>query len=125
MDRPGGVPGGLVSEVTNPVSQRVYIISTAPEIGQDYWSTAILPVVQQRVFLGLFKRSGVDVNHPVLAIIRNSQETAHEAHALTKSIVSSKPEADWLDFLPDPEPAEGYSKGAREKLHQVFGDEME
>lgn len=47
MDRPGHLPGGQISEVMNIHSRKLYVVSTAPEIGQDYWSTAVIPVVER------------------------------------------------------------------------------
>lgn len=48
MDRQGHLPGGQISEVMNIHSRKLYMISTAPEIGQDYWPTAVIPIVERR-----------------------------------------------------------------------------
>ena len=38
-----GYKGGLVSRVINKHSGKKYIVSTAQEIGKDYWSSIVAP----------------------------------------------------------------------------------
>jgi len=40
-----GYKGGLVSRVRNAHSGKKYVVSTAQEIGQDYWTTTVFPTV--------------------------------------------------------------------------------
>jgi hypothetical protein len=122
MDRPGRLQGGVVSEVRNLHSQRLYVVSTAPELGQDYWSTAVFPAVQEKRFWGLSSRSVVDVTHPIISIIRNAKAEAHEAHAQVRQIVSTEPESTWLELLPNAEPPDGWSPGAEARLHGSLGE---
>lgn len=60
MDRKGNLPGGVISEVMNIHSRKLYMVSTAPELGQDYWSTAVLPVLQHKALFGLIKSNVPD-----------------------------------------------------------------
>jgi len=122
MDRPGGIPSGVVSEVVNLHSQRLYAISTAPEIGQDYWTTAVAPMIQKTALFGLIKRNVPDFRHQLFAFIRNSKNEAHAVHAQVRHIVSSEKEEDWMELIPDPAPPDGYSVGAKKKLRSVLGD---
>jgi hypothetical protein len=74
MERPGKLPGGVISDVRNVTSGKAYIVSTAPEIGQDYWSTAVMPVIEKRMMFGLLKRSIPDVYHQIASLIRIPQK---------------------------------------------------
>lgn len=121
MDRPGHLPGGQISEVMNIHSRKLYMVSTAPEIGQDYWSTAVLPVVERRVLFGLIKRNVPDVYHQLVSFIRNGMNDAHEAHAQVRHVVTSVPEDEWFNHFPSPTPPDGYSQGARKKLRDHLG----
>lgn len=121
MDRPGHLPGGQISEVMNIHSRKLYTVSTAPEIGQDYWSTAVLPMVERRFLFGLFKRNVPDVYHQLVSFIRNGMKDAHEVHAQVRHVVTSVPEDEWFDNFPSPAPPEGYSEGARKKLRDHLG----
>ena len=121
MIRPGGLPGGLISEVKNVHSNKVYIVSTAPEIGQDYWTIAIMPTTVETRWFGLWTRWVPDLYHQIAAIIRNTMKEAHDVHAVVQHIVTMTPEADWLDSFPPPAPPDGYSPGARRKLRETLG----
>jgi hypothetical protein len=67
MDKPGHLPGGQISEVMNIHSRKLYMVSTAPEIGQDYWSTAVFPVVDRRFLFGLIRRNVPDFHHQLVS----------------------------------------------------------
>ncbi len=107
-----GYKGGLVSRITNKYSGKKYIISTAQEVGKDYWSI----VVAQSKFLGLW----MDFKNR-LSWIRNNKEEAHKVHYKLKDIVENTPEGEWLDRAPNPEPPESYSKDAEETLNKKLG----
>jgi len=100
-----GYKGGLVSRVKNYQSGKTYMISTAQEIGRDYWSA----VIMNSKFFGLF----ADFHHPLYTFIRNNKEDAYGVHATLKRIVETIPEKEWLESFPDPNPPEGYSKDAK------------
>lgn len=121
MDRPGHLPGGQVSEVMNIHSRKLYIVSTAPEIGQDYWSTAVIPIVERRLLFGLIKRNIPDVYHQMVSFIRNDIRDAHEVHAEVRYVVTFVAEDEWFDNFPSATPPDGYSSGARQKLREQLG----
>jgi hypothetical protein len=105
-----GYKDGLVSWVRNSASNKKYVVSTAEEIGKDYWSSTVLPVIFG-IFPNFFK--------PKLAVIRNNKEDAHEAHAWIKEIITKYPEATWYQMLPQPKPPEGWSPGAARKIKDL------
>ncbi len=121
MDRKGNLPGGVISEVMNVHSRKLYMVSTAPEIGRDYWSTAVLPVVQRKALFGLVKSNVPDVYHQIVSFIRNSMADAHAVHAQVRHVVTSVREDNWFDSFPSPAPPDGYSEGARNKLKDHLG----
>lgn len=108
-----GYRGGLVSRIRNQHSGKRYMISTAQEIGRDYWSTVIL----KSKFFGLWG----DIFHPLYTFIRNSKEDAYEVHAILKKIVETVAENEWLESFPRPRPTEGYSERAKEILKKKLG----
>src|SRR3990172_8533598 len=108
MERPGRLPGGIISEVCNMHSRSSYIVSTAPEIGQDYWTTALMPVIMRRVVFGLFQRPFSDLYNPIATWTRNSKEQAHKVHAHVRHVVIMLPDDQWFDEFPDPAPPDGY-----------------
>lgn len=107
-----GYKGGLVSRITNKYSGKKYIISTAQELGKDYWSI----VVAQSKFLGLW----MDFKNR-LSWVRNNKEEAHKVHYELKDIVENIPKREWLDHAPNPAPPGGYSKDAEETLKRKLG----
>jgi len=119
------LPGGVISEVVNLHSERPYIVSTAPEIGQDYWTTALIPVVQKRAVFGLLKRMVPDFHHQIANWTRNNKEDAYEAHAEVRGVVISIPEDEWFDHFPRPVPPDGYSEGAKAKFREFFGPDAD
>jgi hypothetical protein len=121
MDRSGGLPGGQISEVMNIHSRKLYMVSTAPEIGQDYWSTAVMPMVEQKALFGLLKKNIPDVYHQLVSFIRNSMEDAHEVHAQVRHVLTSIAENEWFEHFPSPSPPDGYSEGAKKKLRNHLG----
>jgi hypothetical protein len=123
MDKPGHLPGGQISEVMNIHSRKLYMVSTAPEIGQDYWSTAVFPVVDRRFLFGLIRRNVPDFHHQLVSFIRNSMKDAHEVHAQVRGVVEFFPENEWLNNFPSLSPSDGYSKGARKKVRDRLGYE--
>jgi hypothetical protein len=124
LDRPGNLPGGLISEVMNLHSQRLYVVSTAPEIGQDYWTTAVLPVVEKKSWLGLVTKRVPDAYHQIVAFVRNSRDAAHQVHAQVRHVVAYEKEENWLSMFPPPTPPDGYSEGAKQKLRSELGDDV-
>lgn len=121
MDRAGNTAGALVSEVRNVHSNRMFVVSTALEIGQDYWTTAVFPVLSERRWFGLSSRSTVDAANPVLLIIRNTQQSAEDAHSAVKAVVALHAQDQWENGLPSREPPDGWSPGARAKLRAASG----
>lgn len=105
----------------NVHSRKLYFVSTAPELGQDYWTTAVLPAVQRKVFLRLLKSNVPDFYHQIVAFIRNSMEEAHQVHAQVRHVVTSVAEGEWFKSFPSPAPPDGYSAGARHKLKSTLG----
>lgn len=107
-----GYAGGLVSRVKNKHSGKKYVISTAQEIGKDYWTVVVAP----SKFLGLW----MDFSKRI-TWIRNSMNDAHEVHHKLKEIVANLPEDEWKETAPNPKPPEGYSKDARQTLEEKLG----
>jgi hypothetical protein len=97
------------------------MISTAPEIGEDYWSTAVIPIMQQKRIFGFLTRNIPDVHHQIASFIRNSMQDAHRAHAEVRHVVTSVSEDQWWNSFPRPTPPDGFSTGAREKLKNHLG----
>lgn len=81
MDRPGNLPGGQISEVMNIHSRKLYVVSTAPELGQDYWSTVVIPIIERKRFFGLIKNNILDLQKKLASFIRNSIKDASRVHA--------------------------------------------
>ena len=123
MERAGHLPGGVISEVQNLDSQRTYLISTAPEIGEDFWTTGLYPIVERRWFFGLIKRKCIEFQCQIAAWQRNSQYEAYRVHGEVRGIVIFLSEADWFDTFPRPVPPDGYSDRAKARLRQVLGDD--
>ena len=105
-----GYKGGLVSRVKNKTSGKKYVISTAQEIRQDYWSIVVFPAIM----FGLLP----NISKKILVLIRNNKDSAHQIHWEIKNLVLNYPENEWLEKIPSPEPPDGYSVGAREKLKE-------
>jgi len=124
MERPGNLPGGVISEVMNLHSRKLYVISTAPEIGQDYWTTAVLPVVEKKDWLGLWTKRTPDAYHQIVAFVRNSRDDAYDVHAQVRHVVSSEKEEDWFSMFPPSAPPDGYSEGAKRKLRSELGEDV-
>jgi len=112
-----GYKDGLVSRVKNPYSRKRYVISTAQEIGRDYWTTVVFPGILFGLFPVLTKK--------IFAIVRNNKKDAHAIHWIVKSLVMSLPESVWLTNTPNPEPPEGWSEGAKKILEKKLGDKFE
>lgn len=92
----GKTKGGLLSWVLNAHSREPYLISTAQEIGKDYWSATIIN-----------GRSNISRSpEMVLSVIRNTQEEAHEAHHELVELALNTPEDEWLENAPPPMPDE-------------------
>ncbi len=83
-----GHKGGLVSWVKNTHSGKRYVISTAKEIGQDFWLTRIHP----RYFFGLVP----NIFKTVLAFHRQNRIDARATHWEAKELVIGTPEGDWI-----------------------------
>jgi hypothetical protein len=96
---------------------------TSPEIGEDYWTTALIPVVEKRAYWGLVRRAVPDFYHPVATWTRNSRDDAYQVHAEVRAVVISTPEDEWFDAFPPPAPPDGYSEGAKARLRKALGDD--
>ena len=105
-----GYRGGLVSRVLNKISGKRYVISTAQEIGMDYWTTAIFPTI----LFGLLPR----LTKAIFSIVRNNKDDAHKVHWMVKDIVQDSVESEWFEKIPNPQPEEGWSLDAVEKLRK-------
>lgn len=105
-----GYKGGLVSRIQNKISGKKYVVSTAQEIGQDYWTTTIFPAILFGFLPNLSKK--------MLTIVRNNKEAAHEVHASIKDMVLNSSENEWFEKMPNPEPPEGWSSDARKKFRE-------
>ena len=103
-----GYKGGLVSRVSNKSSGKKYVVSTAQEIGQDYWTTTVFPAV----LFGFFP----DLSKQIFTIVRNNKEDAHNVHWDVKEMVLNSAEDEWLLKMPNPEPPDGWSVDAKSKL---------
>lgn len=122
MERAGHLPGGVISEVANLHSGKTYMVSTAPEIGEDYWTTALMGMTEKRSFLGLVRRVVPDFDHIVATWTRNSMDDAYHVHAEVRGVAISIPEAEWFDEFPRPVPPDGYSEGAKARFRRVLGE---
>jgi len=123
MDTPGGIPGGVVSEIMNVYTHQCYVVSTAPELGQDYWVTALIPVVERKALFGLLRKSVPDITHQIATWVRNCREEAYQVHGWVREVVTSEKKEEWFDQFPRPGPPDGYSEGARRRLRGVLGDD--
>ena len=112
-----GYKGGLVSRVKNKYSGKRYVISTAQEIGMDYWATVVFPGILFGLLPALTKK--------VFTVVRNNKEDAHSVHWKIKEMVVNTPESNWLTEWPEPEPPEGWSEDAKKKLEEKLGDVSE
>ena len=108
-----GYKGGLVSRVKNKHSGERYIISTAQEIGKDYWTTVILTTR----FFGLYPKSF----RPLFTWVRNSKEEAHKVHWEVKKVVAEESDDKWIKLAPSPKPPNGYSKDAKKVFKEKLG----
>ncbi|MFA5239067.1 MAG: hypothetical protein WC476_05075 [Phycisphaerae bacterium] len=109
-----GYKGGLVSRVKNKYSGKRYVISTAQEIGMDYWATVLFPGILFGLLPALTKK--------IFTVVRNNKEDAHLVHRKIKEIVINTPESNWLTEWPVPEPPEGWSEDAKKKLEEKLGE---
>jgi hypothetical protein len=106
-----GYKDGLVSRVRNKHSGKRYVVSTAQEIGQDYWSTVIFP----GIFLGFFPK----ISEAIFSFIRNNKNDAHVVHWQIKEMTKNELESEWFEKMPSPEPPGGFSDGAK----KILGEE--
>jgi len=103
-----GHKGGLVSWVRNIHSRKPYLISTAQEIGKDYWCTVIHP----RFFFGMIP----NITKRLFVFARNNKDEARATHLEVKEMVINVPEKGWWDKMPNPEPSDGWSADAKKVL---------
>lgn len=106
-----GYQGGLVSRVCNKYSHKKYVISSAQEVGQDYWTTTVFPGILFGFFPNLSKK--------IFTVVRNSKKDTHEVHWNVKEIVLNIPEDEWFEKMPNPQPQEGWSPDAKKKLGEI------
>lgn len=107
-----GYKGGLVSRIKNKHSGKRYVVSTAQEIGKDYWTTVVAP----SKFFGLW----MDFKSRI-TWVRNSREEAHAVHTALKRVVSDLPEELWLESAPSPKPPGVFSKDVKETFKRTLG----
>jgi|SRR3989338_1038804 len=105
-----GYKGGLVSRIRNKNSGKKYVVSTAQEIGQDYWTTTVFPGILFGFLPNLSKK--------MFTIVRNNQADAHEVHWGVKEMVLNFLESEWFEKMPNPEPPEGWSSDAKKKFRE-------
>jgi len=106
-----GYKGGLVSRVRNVHSGKKYVVSTAQEVGQDYWTTTVFPGILFGFLPNLSKK--------MFTIVRNNKEVAHEVHWEVKEMVLNTHESEWFEKMPNPEPLGGWSPDAKRKLGEI------
>lgn len=111
-----GYKRGPVSRVKNTHSRERYLISTAREVGKDYWTTSLFPYV----FFGLIPA----ITKPIFTIVRNDEEGALYVHSKVKDIATNFPESEWITWIPDPDPIEGFSEDAKKILRKKLGDKF-
>lgn len=111
-----GYKGGLVSRVKNKYSGKRYVLSTAQEIGTDYWTTVIFPGILFGLLPTLSKK--------IFTVVRNDKTSAHLAHREIKEMVINIAEDNWLEKLPNPIPPEGWSEDAKKKLEEKLGQNL-
>jgi hypothetical protein len=104
---------GLVSRIKNKYSGKKYVISTAQEIGKNYWNTVIFPTY----FLGLLP----NFFKPLFTWTRNTKEEAYEIHWVIEDIVAKEPEDKWIEIAPSPIPPDGYSEDAIRTFKEKLG----
>jgi hypothetical protein len=104
---------GLVSRVKNKHSGKKYVISTAQEIGKDYWNTVIFPTC----FFGLLP----NFLKPLFTWTRNTKEEAYKIHWVIENIVEKEPEDKWIEVAPSPIPPDGYSEDAIRTFKEKLG----
>lgn len=104
-----GYKGGLVSRVRSQFSGKKYTISTAQELGKDYWTSNIFV----NVFFGMIP----NFTKPLFTIVRNTKTEAHEVHNALKEMVLNQHEDQWLELIPSPFPTEGLSADATNVLN--------
>jgi hypothetical protein len=104
---------GLVSRIKNKHSGKKYFISTAQEIGKDYWNTAIFPTCFFGLLPNFFK--------PLFTWTRNTKEEAYEIHWVIEDIVEKEPEDKWIEVAPSPIPPDGYSEDAIRTFKEKLG----
>ena len=107
MDKPGRLPGGVLSQIRNAHSRRLYMVSTGPQKARKDWATAVIPVAEKRALFGLIKRPVPDVHHQIAAFIRGSKEEAYMVHAKVRDIVEKGKEEDWQKRFPPATPPDG------------------
>jgi TPR repeat protein len=116
FDRPGAMPGSLLSRVRNDMTGDVFVILTAQEVDEepragfrDYWTSVVLCAVERPGFL----RQRMKVYQMrVLEITRNNMTDAHSVHHLLKDIVKNEDPRRLKEYAPDPVPPEGLSADA-------------
>jgi len=103
---------GTVSKVKNKHSGIKYVISTAKEIGKDYWSS----VVAESMFFGIWMKW-----NNRLTWIRNNEKDAYEVHTILEKVIENIPEHEWRNHTPSLSPPEGYSIDAQNTLQKKLG----
>lgn len=103
-----GYKGGLMSRVKNVHSNKKYTISTAQELGKDYWTSVVFP----NVFFGLFP----NFTKTLYSIVRNNREDSHNVHIELKEVVGNLPESEWFVSMPQPLPDQGLTQDAKSTL---------
>jgi hypothetical protein len=125
LDRPGGTPSGLVSQVRNLLSQDVYNISTVFQAADECWTTIIVPCTPHQTWFGLVKKYKPDVNQRhLLVFFRNSQKEAYEVHTLVRQMVTNHKKEDWDSVAPELMPPDGFSEKMQRKLTEMWGDSL-
>jgi len=116
--RPGGRAGGLVTDIINVHSGNTYMVSTAKEVRQNYWSTGVLSVNKKKFLFGIIKFDLPNIRHPLAVFIRNNIHDAHQVHEQVINVVEYEEEEDWWQAFPWPAPPDDWTDDAKKKLQQ-------
>ena len=116
--RPGGRTGGLVTDIINVRSGTTYMVSTAKEIGGNYWSTGVLFVNEKKFLFGIIKFNLPNIKCPIAVFIRNNINDAHQVHEQVIYVVEYKEEDSWLQAFPRPAPPDGWTDDAKKKIQR-------
>ena len=93
---------GISNNITNPVSEKRYMIVTAPEKVYGYWSTAIIPFTKMISSTKgkIIEQEFPDVHNPIKWFVTYGQKEAMERHAQISDIVRRYNTEFWWEYFP-------------------------